>query len=65
MCRKILSFKFNRTMSVFPGSSIPPLDTRTPKHVKGKVVGKGSENSLSILLLPFLYRGETTQCTGG
>ena len=65
MSRKILNFKFNRTMCVFPGSSIPPLDTWTSKRVKGKVVGKGSENSLSILLLPLLYRRETTQCTGG
>ena len=61
MSRKILNFKFNRTMAVFSGSSILPLGTRTSKHSKGKVVGKGSKNSLSTLSpLFFCRKGDYT-----
>lgn len=58
MARGILKFKCNRTVSAFPGRSIPPLGTRTSKHFQGKIVGKGSKNSFSILSLPILYGGK-------
>ena len=58
MARGILNFKLNRTVSAFPGRSIPPLGTRTSKHFQGKIFGKGSKNSFSILSLPIPYGGK-------